>query len=701
MKKVLLFAVIAVFMFISCTEKDDMKNILIEESRLPYNAIDFDNLSYEDFIPAMEEAYRQAKTAVDQITNCNEAPTFENTIEPIEEGCCLLKKVMNIFYLLYEVDYNDVLRESRDKVCDIYNESRTYIHMNDLLFSRIKTIYDAKETLGLTNEQISLLNQIYIEFVNGGSLLEDSDRARFIEIGKRLSELTGSFTNNLMDECNSDLLIVSDYSRLEGIPQYMIDDAAKCAQENGLDGWAFSIKSDCRIPFLQNCKDRDLREQMYLTYNSLCNNDNQFDNKEIIKELLALRHEQAKMLGYDTYADYKFISRMADSPQTVYDMLMEIWQYALPQAEHERDELQAVIDAEGGDFKLAAWDWLYYAEKLRKRKYDYDESEVRKYLSLDNVRNGAFMVAEALFGIEIRKVDYLPVYNPAVDTWECLDSDGSHMGYLYTDYYVRDSKMAGGFMACMTIEYNFNGQSEYPNVVNVLNFTLPSDSQPCLLSPDDAKSVFHEFGHALHALLSKCKYPSVSGVEVPVDYVEMCSQIMENWAVDPEILKKYAYHYETGEPIPDDLIDKMHNAAYFNMGYETVGLVSASLLDLEYHMQSDYSDLNLRRFEDAVREKLGMIPEVNFYYQTTFFTHIFESDMYAAGYYSYLWSEMLEKDAFQCFKEEGLLNSETGERFRKNLLEKGSSDDLMKLYRLFRGRDPEIESLLRNRGFID
>ena len=699
MYKSTLFAItVATVLCMSCNNK---KNPFFQESQLPYGAIEFDKISSKDYLPAFEEGFRQYKKDIDKIAACKEPPTFQNTIEPLEASGQLLKKVSGVFFNLMETDADDIMKETEEKIIPMQTEADAYLYMNEEIFNKIRSLNLNKDSGNpfLTVEQKKVIERYYRRFVEGGAFLTNEARNQFLANQNALAQLRVQFAKNNLDESNAYVLNVTDIKRLEGLPQDQLDAAALRAKEQGLEGWAFNVQKPCWIPFLQYCKDRDLREQMYKAYYSRGNNNNEYDNKEIIRKTLLLRHEQAKMLGVKNFAEFQLDDRMAKTPEAAYKLLMDIWEYAIPQAKRERDELQKIIDAEGGGFKLAAWDWWYYAEKLRKQKYDLDESELMPYFSLDNVRKGAFMVAETLFGIKFQKVDYLPVYHPSVETWECLDADGSHLAYFYSDCFVRSTKRQGAWMSNFTDEYDFGGHSQRPTIVNVCNFSLPTDTLPSLLSIDDARTVFHEFGHALHGMLTQCKYPIVSGTSTPSDFVEMCSQIMEHWAIDPSILKQYAFHYKTGEPIPDELIAKLQNASHFNTGFETVELVGAALLDMEYHMQPNYIMFDDQKFEDEISAKLGMIPEIEFRYRGTFFNHIFNND-YCAGYYSYLWAEVLDCDAFQCFVEEGLLNKETGLRYRQNILEKGGSDDLMELYRRFRGSNPKTEPMLQNRGLI-
>lgn len=687
-----------VLLCMSCV--DNKSNPFFKETSAPYGAVEFDKISSSDYLPAFKEGFKQLKADIDAVANCTEPATFENTVEALEMSGQLLTKVGNVFYNLMETDADDVMKETERTIIPMQTDADSYLYMNDVIFGRIKTLYDNKDNLGLTVEQIKVLEKYYRTFVNGGALLNAQEKSRFVEIQNQLGELRVKFADNNLRESNNWILHVTDVKRLNGLPQSQLDAAASRAASRGVDGWVFNVQKPCWIPFLQYCQDRELREQMYKAYYSRGNNDDEFDNKAIIKEILTLRLEMAQMLGYKNFAEYKLVDRMAKTPEAAYNLLMEIWQYALPQAERERNEMQQIINAEGGKFKLAAWDWWYYAEKLRAQKYSLDENELMPYFTIDNTRKGVFMVAEKLFGIEFRKVDHLPVYHPTVETWECLDADGSHLAYFYSDCFVRATKRQGAWMTIFTESFDFGGRSQRPTIVNVCNYSVPTEDMPCLLSIDDVCTVFHEFGHALHGMLTKCHYPSVSGTAVPNDFVELCSQIMEHWAMEPEILRQYAFHYKSGEVIPAELIEKLQNATHFNTGFETVELVGAALLDMEYHIQSDYSTFEDRAFEDAVSKKLGMIPEIEYRYRGTFFNHVFNND-YCAGYYSYLWAEVLDSDAFECFRQEGLLNPNTGRRYRENILEKGGSDDLMEMYRRFRGADPDAKALLKNRGLLN
>lgn len=695
MKKLINFALI-----MSLTACVGNNNPFLSEKASINDAIDFNKIESKHYLPAFKAGFKQQKEEITAIANNPDVPTFENTIEELEASGSILNRVSGVFYNLNETDADDIMKETEKVIIPLMSEQSTFIYMNNALFQRIKTLYDSLDTLNLTREQERTVEKYYRDFVDGGALLNDEQKKRLEEINTRLNLLSVDFSNHVLDETNAYSLHITDEKEIKGLPDDVMLAASERAKEKGLDGWIFNIQKPCLIPFLQFCENRTLRKQMYEAYYSRGNNDNEFDNKSIIKEILQLRFEKARLLGYDTFADYQLSDKMAATPGAAYDLLMDIWKVALPQANKERDEMQSIIDSEGGDFKLEAWDWWYYAEKLRKLKYDLNENELKQYFTLENARKGSFYVAEKLFGIHFVKIDSLPKYQSTVECYECLDSDNTHLAYFYTDCFVRDTKHQGAWMNNFVSAENLKGRRIYPSVVNVCNFYLPDENGQALLSIDDVRTVFHEFGHALHGMLTKVSYPRIGGTNVPTDFVELCSQVMEHWAIEPSIMKQYAFNYKTGEPIPDSLIAKMQNAGHFNTGFETVELVGAALLDMEYHMQNDNSNFDDAKFEDEISEKIGMIDEIEYRYRGTFFSHIF-SNGYSAGYYSYLWAEVLDADAFECFKENGILDEATGRSFRKNILEKGNSEDLMVLYKRFRGSEPSTVALLKNRGLAE
>lgn len=680
---------------VSCGGKN--VNPFFEESSAPFGAIEFDKIESEHYKPAFLEGFRQHKEQIDSIASDTMPTTFENTIEALEASGKLLSRVSGVFFNLNETDADSIMKRTEREITPLFTEHSAYMTMNQRLFEKIVELHNNKDEIGLTREQEMTLEKYYRTFVNGGALLSPDDKKKFIEINTQLGLLTIKFADNVLAETNKYKLHITDRNLLKGIPEPILEAAAENASREKLDGWVFTTQKPLWIPFLQFAENRELRESMYKAYYNRGNNGDEYDNNQIIKNILKLRLDKAKLLGYNTFADYQLNDKMAKTPQAAYNLLMTIWKEAISQAKREVADLQAIIDNDNGGFKLEAWDWWYYTEKARRNKYSFDENELKPYFSLENVKNGAFMVANKLFGVSFNKLSNIPVYNPEVEVYECIDEDGSHLSLFYTDCFTRDTKRQGAWMNNIVEQSNLKGVEIRPSIINVCNFQKPLGDTPCLLSVDDAKTLFHEFGHALHGMLTKTNYPSVSGTNVPRDFVELCSQIMEHWAVEPEVLKQYAFHYKTGEPIPDNLIQKMSQATNFNTGFETVELVAAAILDMELHMLDDYSNYNPEEFENRLAKKIGMIDQIEYRYKSTIFNHIFNSG-YSAGYYSYLWAELLDADAFELFKERGIFDQKTGRSFRRNILEKGGSEDPMVLYKLFRGAEPNPDALLKTRG---
>ena len=676
------------------------ENPLLNNSTLPYGAPEFSKYESTHYEEAFMEAFKEQKAEIDAIVANTEEPTFDNTIGALERSGRLLSKVVGVFFNLNETDADDVMKETERKITPLMTEHNAYMTMNEALFARIKTIYDNKASLGLTREQEMVLDKYYRMFVRGGALLNAEQKEQFMEIEKKLSLAMIKFGDNALAETNAFELVITDEKDLSGLPQSAIDAAREAAQSAGKEGWLFTLQKPSWTPFLQYADNRDLRKKMYLGYINRGDNNNANDNKELIAEILKLRQQKAKLFGFNNFAEYQLEDKMAKTPQAAYDLLMTIWNAALPKAKAEAAELQKLMDAEGKGEKLEAWDWWYYTEKLREQKYALSENELKPYFSLDNVRNGSFMVAEKLFGINFRPVENVDIYHPEVKTFEVLDGDTAHTALFYADYFPRATKRAGAWMNNVVEPINIDGENKRPMIVNVCNFTRPTGDTPSLLNIDETRTLFHEFGHALHGFLTQTKYPSVAGTSVARDFVELPSQIMEHWAIEPEVMKLYARHYQTGEVIPDELIAKMQATSSFNSGFETVELVAAALLDMEYHMISDYSNFEANAFEKAVADKIGLIPEITFRYRSTYFNHVFNGG-YAVGYYSYLWAEVLDADGFEAFKENGIFDEATGRSFRQNILEMGGSEEPMTLYRRFRGAEPNPEALLRNRGLID
>jgi peptidyl-dipeptidase Dcp len=573
--------------------------------------------------------------------------------------------------------------------------------LNEELFNRIKTVHENSANLNLTTEQSRLLDELYKGFVRSGIMLGEADKDRLREINKELSGLTLKFGNNMLNETNDYKLVIDNEEDLAGLPEGAITNAASAAKAAGEEGkWVFGLQKPSWLPFLQYADNRDLREQLYKAMYNRGDNDNENDNKKVINSIVNLRVEKANLLGYDSHAHFILDENMAKNPENVYELLNELWAYSLPQAKAEAVELQKLIDAEGGDFKLASWDWWYYTEKLREQKYSLSEEETKPYFKMENVREGVFEVANRLFGLTFKKLDNVSIYHPEVEVYEVLDQDGSHLSMFYTDYFPRESKNAGAWMSSFRGQQVLDGENIRPIIYNVGNFTSPTQDTPSLLTLDEVETLFHEFGHALHGMLSNVTYSGLAGTSVSRDFVELPSQILEHWAFHPEVIKLYAKHYQTGEVIPDELIEKINRAANFNMGFNTTEIVAAALLDMNYHTLTEKTDLDIREFENNAMAKIGLIDEIIPRYKSTYFSHIF-SGGYSAGYYAYLWAEVLDADAFQAFEENGVFDKETAKLFRDNILSKGNSDDPMTLYRKFRGADPDPKYLLQNRGFID
>jgi len=696
MKKTLIAMAIAALT--ACGAKHD--NPVLAESALPFGAPEFSKYKSTDYEAAFMAGFEEQRAEIDAIVANPEAPTFDNTIAALERSGKKLAKATGIFFNLNETDADDVMRETEKKLSPLFTEHSAYMTMNEALFARIKALYDTKAELGLSREQEMVLDKYYRMFVKGGALLDAEKKAQLMEIEKQLSLASIEFGENGLAETNAFELVITDEKDLAGLPQSSINAAREAAQAAGKEGWLFTLHKPSWIPFLQYADNRELRRKMYLGYINRGDNNNENDNKEVIARILKLRQQKAQIFGYETFAEFQLEDKMAQTPEAAYNLLMTIWNAAVPKAKAEAAELQKMMDAEGKGEKLEAWDWWYYTEKLREAKYALSESELRPYFSLDNVRKGAFMVSEKLFGMKFQPIEGLDVYHSEVETFEVLDADGSHLALFYTDYFPRATKRAGAWMNNIVDASNIDGENQRPIIVNVGNFTAPTADPPALLTIDVTRTLLHELGHALHCFLSQTHYPSVSGTSVARDFVELPSQIMEHWAIEPEVLKMYALHYETGEPITDELIAKMQAASSFNSGFETMELVGAALLDMEFHMLKDYTDFDANAFEKSVADKIGLLPQIAFRYRGPYFNHIF-SGGYAVGYYSYLWAEVLDADGFEAFRENGIFDEATGRSFRENILEMGGSEEPMTLYKRFRGAEPNPEALLRNRGLID
>lgn len=698
MKKVLILGVMAMSL-LACNQT----NPLLEQPNTPFGVPAFDKVKIEHYLPAFEEAIRQNKAEIDAIVNNEDAPTFENTIVALDRSGLLLDRVTGVFFNVLEADGNDEMNAIAEQVSPMLSELSDGIILNDALFQRVKAVYDEREQLGLNAEQMRLVTQTYKAFADNGANLPEDKKERLKEINQELSLLSLKFGNNVVAETNSDDVkrFITDEALLAGLPESAKAAAAEEAEAAGHPGeWLFTPKRTSFTPVLQYCENRELRKQLLMDYTTRGNHDNENDNKAVIIREMELRIERAKLFGYDNPADYILADCMAKNHQTVDAFLASVWAPSLEAAKREAAELQALLEQDLPGEKLQPWDWWFYAEKLRKAKYDLDEEELKPYFELNNVRKGAFGVATKLYGLQFEKLENMPVYNPEVEVFKVTEADGSLVGILYTDYFPRAGKRPGAWMNNILPQYiDAEGVDHRPVIINVGNFNKPTAGNPSLLSMDDVETLFHEFGHALHGLLSKAHYKSLSGTNTPRDFVELPSQFMENYAYEPEVLKTYAFHYETGEVIPDELIEKINKASAFNQGFVTTELLSASILDMDFHELTSAEGLDVNAFEAESLKKMGMIDEIIVRYRPTFYNHIFTTG-YEAGYYSYTWSAVLDADAFAAFKETGdLFEVETAKRFR-HLLEQGGTRDAQELYLEFRGKEADPKYLLIRKGFV-
>ncbi len=686
-------------MFSACATKSDSgSNPFYTEYDTPFKTPPFSKIKLEHYMPAFKDGMKQEQDEIETIVSNPEAATLENTIVAMEKTGELLDKVSHVFFNMTSANTNDDLQAIAKELSPMLSKHRDDIRLNEKLFQKVKSVYDQKKELDLNTEQKMLLDKYYKSFVRGGANLNETQKNEMREINKELSLLTLQFGENVLKENNTFELVIDNKEDLSGLPDAAIAGAAETANERGHGGkWVFTLHKPSLIPFLQYSEKRDLREKMFKGYINRGDNNNELDNKKVLSKIAALRVRRANLLGYKTHADYILEENMAKNPENVYELLNKLWKPALAVAKNEVKELQALIEADGKDFKLEAWDWWYYAEKLKKAKYDLDDETLRPYFQVDNVRKGAFDVATKLFGITFTERKDIPVYHEDVTVYEVKETDGTHIGILYTDYFPRASKRGGAWMNEYRVQSKMDEKSIRPLIVNVGNFSKPTADKPALISFEETLTLFHEFGHALHGLLTDCTYPRLSGTSVSRDFVELCSQIMENWASEPEVLRSYARHYQTNEPIPEDLIAKIQKSGKFNQGFATGEYLAASFLDMDWHTLTEADELDPIKFEDKSMANIGLIPEIVTRYRSPYFRHIFAGG-YSSGYYSYIWAEVLDADAFQAFKETSLFDHKTAQAFRDNILAAGGTEDPMVLYKRFRGAEPKIEPILERRG---
>jgi peptidyl-dipeptidase Dcp len=695
MKKSVLFFILLVFM--ACQNS----NPLLTEQQTPFGVPAFDQIKVEHYMPAFEAAIQANQAEIDAIINNPAAPTFENTVEALDRTGELLDKVVGVFFNVLEADGNDEMNKIAEQVTPMLSALSDGIILNDKLFQRVKAVYEQKDDLNLNPEQMRLLTETYKQFAQNGANLPEDQKKRLMEINQELGLLSLQFGNNVVAETNAYQLFITDENELNGLPESAKAAAKEEATAAGRpDAWLFTPKRTSFTPVLQYCENRELRKELLMAYTTRGNHDNEFDNKDIIVKTMQLRVEKARLFGYSNPADYILADCMAHDAKTVDEFLQSVWEPSLEAAKKEAAELQKLLDKDLPGEKLQPWDWWYYTEKLRVEKYNLNEEELKPYFELSNVRKGAFQLATSLFGLQFEQLTDMPVYNPEVEVFKVTNADGSLVGILYTDYFPRAGKRPGAWMNNICNQFvDAQGVDHRPVIINVGNFNKPTQGNPSLLSMDDVETLFHEFGHALHGLMSKATYKSLAGTNTPRDFVELPSQFMENYCYHPQLMKTYAFHYQTNEVMPDELIEKINRSNTFNQGFVMTELLSASILDMDYHKMTTTEAFDVNAFEAQSMEQMNMIPQIITRYRSTFYNHIFTTG-YAAGYYSYTWSAVLDADAFAAFVETGdILNPEVAKKYRR-LLEQGGTRDAAELYQEFRGKNPDPKHLLLRNGFI-
>ena len=666
-----------------------------------YEIPPFDKIEYGHYLAALDSGINQKKAQILEITSNPDSATFDNTIMPLERSGEILDRVATVFFALDESNSSPEMVEIAETFYPKYSQFGDEMTMNDDLFARIKTVYDNRE--GLDADHKRAVEEYYKQFARNGALLSPEKKEELKAVNTELAELYLTFNKNLLNATNAFSIVVTDSTELAGLPASSVAVAAEEAASRGLGegNWVFTLHAPSRLPLLQYAENRGLRQKMYEGYTTLASSG-EYNNLPVINKILKARTKKAELLGFENYGAYMTDNVMAKTVANAENLLMQIWKPAVARVKTEVAEMQALADAEGGNFKIAPWDYYYYAEKVRQKKYDLDESVVREYFAVDSVRNGIFTMAEKLYGVKFTEMPDAPKYYPEVTVYDVTDATtGEHVAVFMTDYFPRASKRQGAWMSEFKGSWqNPDGTSSRPIIYNVGNFSRPTADAPALLTLDEVETMFHEFGHGLHGMLSRARLKSQAGTNVDRDFVELPSQIHEHWAMEPELLRIYAHHYKTGEVIPDALIEKLQAASTHNMGFTTAELAGAALLDLQYGKLNATEDVDVEAFESKVAAELGMPAELTFRYRSPYFKHIFGSDGYASGYYTYLWAEVLDTDGFELFKEKGIFDPETAKKFKENVLEKGGSVDPMELYVNFRGHEPTVDALLRNRGLI-
>ena len=672
------------------------ENPFLSDYNTPFNIPPFEKITEDDYLPALKEGIARHNRDIEAIINNRALPDFDNTVVAFDNAGQLLENVMYAFNGVYETLQTPHMQEVGGEIFPLMAAHSDEIMMNDRLFARFREVYDNQAKFNLTKPQKRLLEKYYKSFVRSGALLTPEQKAELKKINEQLASLNLAFGNNIVKDTNKWKLVVDKKEDLSGLPASSIAVAAEEAEAMGLKGkWVFTLHGPSRLPFLTYADNRDLREKMFKAYINLANNNDENDNKALINQILALRAKKAKLFGFENYAAFQTDNVMAKTVDAAEELLMKVWNPAVAKAHEEIADMQKYVDKYGGNFKIAGWDYYYYAEKVKKEKFNFDENDVRAYFPIESVRKGIFTMAERLYGITFKEVTGVPLYHPDVKVYEVFDKDGSHLSTFMTDYYARAGKRQG---AWMFVFQEANGtKGVRPIVYNVGNFTKPTADSPSLLTLDEVETMFHEFGHGLHGMLTKTQYKGNAGTNVDRDFVEFPSQIHEHWMLEPEMLKIYARHYKTGEVIPEELVKKLIDSSKFNQGFVNTELAGAALLDLQWHKLTNLEGVNAAEFEKSVADKLGMPEQIPFRYRSTYFNHIFSSDGYAAGYYTYIWAQVLDCDGFEVFKKNGIFDAETAAKL-KVALQSGNDEDPMVLYEDFAGHRPNADALLRDKG---
>ena len=681
------------------TKVKEHQNPFMTEYTTKYKIPPFQDITYADYVPAVKAGIEQHNQEINAIIVRRDRPDFDNTILALDNSGQLLTKVCYVYYALSESDGTPEMEKISAEIRPLITAHSDEVSMNAELFKKVKEVYDNQKLFNLTRPQQRLLEKTYKSFVRNGALLNDADKATLKQINQEIAAAQMQFNLNLLNENNKTEVVVDNAAELAGLPESTVAEAASQAESRGKAGkWVFTVHAPSRLAVLTYADSRSLRERMYKAYMSIGSKNNEYNNSANINKIISLRVRKANLLGYDTYADMMMDKVMSKTVENAENLLYQIWKPAVAKAKEEIADMQAYINRHGGDFKLAAWDYYYYAEKVKKERFNISEDEVRPYFQLDNVVKGLFAEAGKLYGITFTPMPKAPKYNPEVNVYDVKDAAGKHVAVFMTDYFPRATKRQGAWMSEMQSAYNYNGEDIRPIVFNVGNFTKPTKQLPSLLTIDEVETAFHEFGHGLHGMLTRAQFRGIAGTNIDRDAVELPSQFNEHWKFEPELLKIYARHYKTGEVIPDEMVKKLEASSRFNMGFRTTELCGAALLDIEWHKMNYASDIDVEKFEKSVARRLGMPEEIQFRYRSPYFKHIFGSDEYAAGYYTYLWAEVLSADAASLFEEKGMYDQESAQSFLRNILEAGDSEDAMTLFKQFRGREPQVDALLRDRG---